>query len=53
MEARRRKEEAGILKQKREEKIRGEADWNALVGSDRVEEEGVSNEDGWREDDFM
>ena len=52
-EAKRRKEEARVLKQRREEKIKGEAEWKALVGSDRVEEEGVSNENGWDEDDFM
>lgn len=52
-EAKRRKEVDRILKQKRDEKVRGEADWQALVGNDRVEEEGVSNEDGWVEDDFM
>lgn len=53
VEAKRRKEEAKVQKQRREEKLRGEAEWDALVGSDRVEEEGISNENGWDEDDFM
>jgi hypothetical protein len=52
-ESKRRKEEARLTKERREMKERNAADWDALVGSSRVEEEGVSNEDGWNEDDFM
>lgn len=47
------KEEARLAKERREDKVKGQADWEALYGSARVEEEGVSNEAGWDGDDFM
>ena len=42
-----------LTKDRRDAKLRSEADWQALTGQDRVENEGKSNEDGWDEDDFM
>ena len=42
-----------MVRERREEKVRGEAEWNALYGEGRVEEEGRSNQDGFDEDDFM
>ena len=50
---RRRKDEARVAKERREEKERGEAEWEALYGDGRVAEEGRSNNAGWNEDDFM
>ena len=48
-----RAEEARLTKERREAKVKGEADWQALCGQDRVEEEGKGNWEGWNEDDFM
>ena len=46
--------EERLAKERREDKERSEAEWNALYGDGRVEEEGKSNADGgWDEDDFM
>lgn len=48
------KEEARLVRERREEKLRAEAEWNALYGDGRIEEEGTSNVDGgFNEDDFM
>ena len=49
----RRKEEARILRERKEEKERKERDWETLYGKGRVESEGVGNQGGWDEDDFM
>ena len=48
-----RKEEQRLAKKRREEKFRAEAEWDALYGAGRVEEEGRGNEEGWDEDGFM
>ena len=46
-------EEARLAKEWRNAKIKDEADWQALYGQDRVEDEGKGNWEGWNEDDFM
>jgi hypothetical protein len=58
-----RKEEARILKERRDEKAKRERDWEELYGDARVRSEGrlnVADDDneegggaGWDEDDFM
>lgn len=48
------KESERLAKQRREEKMKGEEEWNNLYGASRVQEEGVGNwEGGFDEDDFM
>jgi len=47
------KEEERIMKQRREEKKTREEGWENLVGADAVEEGGVTNQEGFDEDDFM
>ena len=49
----RRKEEARMLRERKEEKERRDRDWEKLYGQGRVETEGVLNQEGWDEDDFM
>jgi hypothetical protein len=50
---RRKKEEARLAKERREEKAKKESAWEDLYGEDRVREAGVANQGGWDEDDFM
>lgn len=47
------KEEARVTMERREEKVRNEAEWNALYGDARVQEEGHGNDEGWDSDNFM
>ncbi|MCJ1440058.1 MAG: hypothetical protein MMC23_000540 [Stictis urceolatum] len=48
------KEEDRLATERRENKAKSEAEWNALYGDGRVQDEGRSNNDGgWDEDDFM
>ena len=46
-------EEARRARERREAKQRDEAEWKALYGQERVEDEGRGNWEGWDEDDFM
>ncbi|MCJ1475339.1 hypothetical protein MMC13_004001 [Lambiella insularis] len=48
----RRKEEARLAKERREEKVRKERDWEELYGEDAVRER-AAEQGGWDEDDFM
>jgi len=48
----RKKEEARVAKERREEKSKKESAWEELYGEERVREEGRANE-GWDSDDFM
>lgn len=48
-----RKEEERLRQQQRDEKLNREAAWKSLTSQDAVEQEGMSNEDGFDEDDFM
>ncbi|MCJ1355122.1 MAG: hypothetical protein MMC33_005113 [Icmadophila ericetorum] len=47
------KELEKVARQRREEKLRGEVEWDTLYGDGRVAEEGVGNWEGFDEDDFM
>ncbi|MCJ1243504.1 hypothetical protein MMC30_000701 [Trapelia coarctata] len=50
----RKKEEARVAKERREEKVRKESAWEELYGEERVREEGkANNEEGWDSDEFM
>ncbi|MCJ1401735.1 hypothetical protein MMC11_004952 [Xylographa trunciseda] len=50
----RKKEEARLAKERREEKVRKERDWEELYGEEAVNGEGrANNQDGFDEDDFM
>lgn len=49
----RKKEEARVAKERREEKREKEEGWKSLHGDEAVEELGRSNQDGYDEDDFM
>ena len=47
------KEEQKLAKERRENKVKGEREWEELYGEGRVEEEGKGNWEGFDEDDFM
>ncbi|MCJ1283834.1 hypothetical protein MMC26_003165 [Xylographa opegraphella] len=50
----RKKEDARLAKERREEKARKERDWEELYGEEAVNGEGrANNQDGFDEDDFM
>ncbi|MCJ1392240.1 hypothetical protein MMC18_005107 [Xylographa bjoerkii] len=50
----RKKEEARLAKERREEKVRKERDWEELYGEEAVNGEGrANNQEGFDEDDFM
>ena len=42
-----------MLRERKEEKERRDRDWETLYGKGRVDTEGVLNQEGWDEDDFM